>query len=128
MQLIHPDPDRVTEGVHRSDVDVPAAIEACKDTLAAAPGTARFEYQLGRVCFYDGNTPMSLKYIGQAVDQGYTKAEFVMACLIKNRREGVAYNICKVEGYWIRAARKGHVAARISYVRPVTKAYSRSHK
>jgi len=116
-----PDPDRVVEGVPRSQVDIKAAIEACESALAADPDNARFAYQLGRVAFYGGDTPSSLKYIGQAASQGYRQAEFVMGALADNRREGVAADACAVEDFWYRAASSGHLHARVAYVRHVTK-------
>ena len=116
-----PDPDRVVTGVPRSEMDVNAAIAACESALAASPETARFAYQLGRVLFYDGDTANSLKYIGEAAARGYRQAEFVMGALIDNRRSGVPYDICDVEDYWFRAATKGHLHARVAYVRHVTK-------
>ena len=65
-----PDPDRVAEGVPRSQIDLPTAIAACKTALAAEPDVARFAYQLGRVYFYDGDVPQALNYMGRAADQG----------------------------------------------------------
>lgn len=116
-----PDPDRIAEGVPRSEVDVDAAVQACNEALAESPDNARIAYQLGRVYFYGGNTAGALQYIGKAADQGYRQAEFVMGALADNRREGVPDNICAVEDYWYRSASKGHLHARIAYVRHVTK-------
>ncbi len=116
-----PDPDRVTQGVPRSQVDLPAAIAACQADFAAHPDIFRFAYQLGRVYFYAGDTESALRFMGVSAEGGYRQAEFVYGAFINNRREGVPYNICEVEDYWLRSSRKGHVAARISYVRLVTK-------
>lgn len=116
-----PDPDRVVAGVPRSKVDVEAAIAACKSALAADPDNARLAYQLGRVSYYGGDTPGSLKYVGQAASQGYRQAEFVMGALADNRREGVPADTCAVEDYWYRSATSGHLHARVAYVRHVTK-------
>jgi len=113
-----PDPDRIAEGVPRSKIDVPAAIAACERALAADPGNARITYQLGRVSFYGGNAAGALKYIGQAADQKYSEAEFVMGLLADR---GLGGDICTVEGYWYRAALQGHLHARVAYVRYVTK-------
>ena len=112
-----PDPDRVAEGVPRSEVDVAAAIDACKQALAEDPGNARLAYQLGRVYFYGGETVGALKYMGLAAEQKYRQAEFVMGAVADNRREGVPYDPCKVEDYWYRAASRGHLHARVAYVR-----------
>ena len=116
-----PDPDRVVEGVPRSQVDTEAAISACESALAEDSKNARLAYQLGRVYFYGGDTPNALKYIEQAASQGYRQAEFVMGALVDNRREGVRADTCTVEDYWFKAALKGHLHARVAYVRHVTK-------
>lgn len=116
-----PDPDRVTAGVPRKEVDLSAAIAACSAAIEAHPEIARFVYQLGRVSYYNGNIETAQKYIGKAAEMGYRQAEFVMGLLIENRRPGVPYDICAVEDYWYRSAVKEHLNARISYVRHVTK-------
>ncbi len=66
-----PDPDRVTTGVERKDVDIAASIMACQEAVAAAPDEARFSYQLGRVLFYDGQTQASLKAFRRAIELNY---------------------------------------------------------
>lgn len=116
-----PDPDRIVAGVPRSKVDVEAAIVACKSALAADPDNSRLAYQLGRVSYYGGDTPGSLKYVGQAASGGYRQAEFVMGALADNRRKGVPADTCAVEDYWFRSAMSGHLHARVAYVRHVTK-------
>ena len=44
-----------------------------------------------------------------------------MGALADNRRKGVPADTCKVEDYWYRSASKGHLHARVAYVRHVTK-------
>ena len=118
-----PDPDRVTEGISRSAMDLDAAIEACRAATEREPNEPRFAYQLGRALFYTGDINAALDYFGRAVDLGYRQAEFVMGAVINNRREGVPYDVCKIEEYWLSSARKEHLHARISYVRHLTKGY-----
>jgi len=118
-----PDPDRVTVGVPRSEVDLPAAIEACEKAVTAHPDVARFVYQLGRVQFYNGDTQKAVVNFRKAADLGYRQAWFILGALINNRREGVDYDACKIEEYWLKSARLGHITARVSYVRHVTKGY-----
>jgi len=118
-----PDPDRVSVGIPRAEVDLPAAIAACTEAVAAFPDEPRYAYQLGRVYFYAGDTPNALLYIGRAADMNYRQALFIMGAMINNRREGVPYDICEVEKYWLNSARLDHVHARVSYVRHVTKGY-----
>ncbi len=115
------DPDRVTEGVPRSQVNVEAAVAACESAHAEDSTNARFAYQLGRVYFYKGDTQGALKYMEVSANQGYRQAEFVMGALADNRRAGVPADNCAVEDYWYRAASAGHLHARVAYVRNVTR-------
>ena len=62
-----PDPDRVTTGVERADVDIPAAIAACRSAVETDPDTARYSYQLGRVLFYDGQTEQAVASFNRAI-------------------------------------------------------------
>lgn len=79
-----PDPDRVTVGVAREDVDIPAAIASCRLAQASHPEVARFSYQLGRVLFYDGQTEQAWVAFTRAINQGYRQAKFLVG-LIMNR-------------------------------------------
>ncbi len=116
-----PDPDRVADGVPRAEVDLPAAIKACEAAVAAHPNEARFAYQLGRVHFYNGDTAHAVKFMKQAADLSYRQAYFVLGLLIANKREGIEHDICQLEDYWVTAARMDHIAARVSYIRHLTK-------
>ena len=118
-----PDPDRVVEGVTRKKVDLPAAIAACERAVASFPAEARFAYQLGRVLSYNGDDARSIQYFHRAAELGYRQASFILGALINNKRDGIEHDPCRLERYWLAASRKGHSAARISYVRHLTKGY-----
>lgn len=118
-----PDPDRLVEGVTRKKVDLPAAIAACEKAVASFPAEARFAYQLGRVLNYNGDDARGIQYFRRAADLGYRQAYFILGALINNKRDGIEHDPCQLERYWLAASRKGHPAARVSYVRHLTKGY-----
>ena len=120
--VAHPsDPDRVSDGISRPDVDVAAATAACEAAVAADPDNARLAYQLGRVYFYGGRVQDAAVQIERSAGQGYRQAQFVLGAIINNRREGAPADICRVEDLWFRSALQGRLAAQVSYVRHVTK-------
>jgi hypothetical protein len=112
-----PDPDRVTVGVERKDIDLPAAIAACRAAVAAHPEVPRFSYQLGRVLFYDHQTPAALEAFGRAAAAGYRQASFMVGLLMTRHYAGVPQDDCRVAELWAAAARQGHVNAAVSFVR-----------
>lgn len=111
-----PDPDRVTVGVAREDVDIPAAIASCRLALASHPEIARFSYQLGRVLFYDGQTEGALMAFGRAIDQDYRQAKFLVGLIMTRGYEGIPEDICRVEALWRSSAHQNHSNAQVSYV------------
>ena len=120
--VAHPlDPDRVSDGVSRSDVDVAAATAACEAAVTADPDNARLAYQLGRVYFYGGRVQDAAVQIERSAGQGYRQAQFVLGAIIGNRREGAPADVCRVEDLWFKSALQGRLAAQVSYVRHVTK-------
>lgn len=111
-----PDPDRVTVGVPREAVDLPAAIAACAAAVAENPGVARFSYQLGRVLFYDGQTAKALESFQRAIDLDYRQAKFLVGLIMTRGYDGVPDDICRVESLWRSSARQSHANAQVSYV------------
>jgi len=111
-----PDPDRVTEGVPRVEVDLPAAIMACRLAVETYPDEARFSYQLARVLFYDGQTTLALQSFERAIQQGYRQAKFLLGLIMTRGYDGVPQDICRVEQLWRAAAQQNHANAQVSYV------------
>ncbi|MEQ9112230.1 MAG: hypothetical protein RIF37_16385 [Rhodospirillaceae bacterium] len=111
-----PDPDRVTEGVLRAEVDLPAAIMACRYAVATYPEEARFSYQLARVLFYDGQTELALASFERAIQQDYRQAKFLLGLIMTRGYAGVPQDICRVEQLWRAAAQQNHANAQVSYV------------
>jgi TPR repeat protein len=112
-----PDPDRITVGVERKDMDLPKAIAACKKAAAAHPEVPRFSYQLGRVLFYDNQVAPALESFQRAADGNYRQARFMLGLLMTRKYAGVPQDDCKVAQLWTTSARQGHVNAAVSLVR-----------
>lgn len=114
----HPsDPDKVGPGVARAQMDLGRAIAACRADLAAHPGDARLQYQLGRVLFYAGRTEEALPHLEAAARGGHRQGQFVYGYIFVEGQNGLPREVCRAESPWRRAAEAGHQAARISYAR-----------
>jgi TPR repeat protein len=64
----------VTEGVYPNDIDVPKALEACRDAVSRFPDIARFKFQYGRALYADGQFDEALKMVKAALDAGHVRA------------------------------------------------------
>lgn len=114
----HPeDPDRIAPGV--GDVLLLAGRAACEAAVAEDPENRRLRYQLGRVLFYAGDTEESLPHLEFAAEAGSKQAQFVLGYIIDEALQGLKRDACKVEDLWVRSARQGRFAARVSYPRNV---------
>lgn len=112
----HPlDPDRVTDGVSTADVDHPKGIAACLSALKDDPENPRFNYQLGRVYFYDGKPNNAMPHLEAAAAAGYRQAQFVLGYIHDTGSQGVTVDRCKTESLWAAAAKAGRLAAMVSY-------------
>lgn len=114
----HPeDPDRAAPGVERADVDLPAALAACQKRVTEDPTDLHARYQYARVLFYSGKKKESMEEMRAAADAGYRQAQFVYGTFISHERPFAPRDICLTEQYWLKSARAGRQAARVSYVR-----------
>src|SRR5512134_1730728 len=95
------DPDRVSPGVERGDIDLQKAITVCETELAADPANVRTRYQLARVLFYAGQTERAAAEMRRAADAGYRQAQFVFGALVSNKRDHAPADICVAEHYWL---------------------------
>lgn len=111
------DQDIIAPAVPRSEMDLPKAIAACEAETAKHPDNARAHYQLARSLFYDRQTRRAGAEMKRAADGGYRQAQFVYGLMIDRGRPDVPKDTCIVEQYWLKSARAGRQAARVSYVR-----------
>jgi len=113
------DQDVIAPPVPREKIDLPKAIAACEAEVLLHPDNVRARYQLSRVLAYAGESERANAEMKRAADEGYRQAQFVYGLVIDRHRPGTPANPCIVEDYWLRSARAGRQAARISYVRHV---------
>ena len=111
------DPDRVAPGV--SPVLLFAGEAACREAVAKDPENMRLRYQLARVLFYAQKTEESMPHLNFAAEAGSEQAQFVLGYITDGGLQGVKKDACKVEDLWVRSARQGRFAARVSYPRHV---------
>jgi hypothetical protein len=75
----HPDdPEAVAPGLRRPDMDLPAAVEACRAAVQADPGNPRLNYQLARAYGYSGMHEAGQPYRDAALAAGYPQSLFVV--------------------------------------------------
>ncbi len=113
------DQDIIAPPVARDQIDLPKAIAACEAELELHPDNVRARYQLSRVLFYTGQIERSNAEMKRAADEGYRQAQFVYGLVTDRLYPDQPAKTCVVEDYWLRSARAGRQAARISYVRHV---------
>lgn len=113
------DQDVIAPPVPREKIDLPKAIAACEAEVALHADNVRARYQLSRVLAYDGQSERGNAEMKRAADEGYRQAQFVYGLLSDRHRPGAPADPCVVEDYWLRSARAGRQAARVSYVRHV---------
>ncbi|HKZ74649.1 MAG TPA: hypothetical protein VJ011_11325 [Steroidobacteraceae bacterium] len=113
------DPDRRAPPVPREKMDLPKAIAACEAQVARTPDDLRARYQLARSLVYAGQSERGVAEMKQAADAGDRQAQFVYGLLVSRGRPGAPRDICVAEPYWLKSARAGRQAARVSYVHHV---------
>lgn len=112
----HPeDPDHIGVGVPTQNVDLPAAVIACRAELERQPDNQRIRYQYARVLAYTGQWDASALQMKKAADAGYRQAQFVYGLFIGRGRPGLPRDACLAGEYWLKAARAGRQAARVQY-------------
>lgn len=75
----HPDdPEAVAPGLRRPEMDLPAAVEACRAAVEADPDNPRLNYQLARAYGYSGMHEAGQPYRDAALAAGYPQSLFVV--------------------------------------------------
>lgn len=109
------DPAGVAPGVSRADIDLPVAVETCRNDLADNPENARIRYQYGRVLFYSGQFEEAMVEMRKAADGGHAQAQFVYGIFVIKNRPGAPKDPCIAERYWQAASEGGRHAAAVHY-------------
>ena len=112
----HPsDPNAVTEGVSRAEMDMPAAIEACRKALADDPKNPRLNYQLARAYGYSGMHEEATRYRETALRAGYPQSLFVMGYILVTGWSGTETDPCYGGELIRRSAEAGRYAGLVGF-------------
>ncbi len=112
----HPDdPEAVSAGVSRADMDKPAAIRACTAAVQADPSNPRLRYQLGRAYGYSGRHADAIPHREVALRGGYPQSLFVMGYIRLTGWDGAPSRPCYGGELILRSARKGRMAGLLGF-------------
>lgn len=112
----HPDdPYKVSPGVERSNIDLPAAIAACEVAVAREPSNPRLRYQLGRVYGYSGQGEKGVVHREAAVAGDYPQALFVIGYLHLDGLNKATKDPCRAAELIHRSALFGRLAGLVGY-------------
>ena len=112
----HPnDPERVTDGVERANMDLPAAIEACLADLKQDPDNPRLNYQLARAYGYSGLHENGDPYRIAALKAGYPQSLFVVGYIRLEGWDGREADACYGGELIRRSAHAGRMAGLLGF-------------
>ena len=112
----HPDdPLRVARGVETREMDLPAAIAACRRDLAQDPNNPRLSYQLARAMTYAGQVKDALPYIESSAAQKYPQALFVTGYLYLSGAYQSPKDMCRAAELIYESAIYGRHAGQLGY-------------
>ena len=112
----HPnDPERVGEGAARADIDLDAAIDACRAALADDPDNPRLNYQLARVYGYAGRHEEGDPYRDRALTAGYPQSLFVVGYIRLEGWDGRGKDACYGGELIRRSALAGRYAGLVGF-------------
>lgn len=112
----HPDdPERVSQGIPQSRVDIEAALAACHEAVAADPANPRLNYQLARVHGYAGRHSEGDRYREAALRAGYPQSLFVIGYIRITGWDGRPANACYGGELVRRSAEAGRQAGLVGF-------------
>ncbi len=109
------DPDRLAPGVAAAELDFGAAVAACRQALAGAPGNARLDYQLGRL-LAAARDPDGLGHLEQAAAKDYRAAQHLLGLILGSDYLGAADGE-RSRALIGQAAAAGHTASQVHFGR-----------
>lgn len=113
----HPDdPMKLSAGFSEKQVDLVAAIPACKAAVAADPENPRLNYQLARTLGYAGRGAEAYGYREKAVAGNYPQALFVIGYITLFGMNEQPQDACKAGDLIRRAALAGRYAGQVGFV------------
>ena len=115
-QAAHPsDPEAISAGVTRADMDKPAAIAACLEALRTDPDNPRLNYQLARAYGYSGLHEDGDAYRLKALNSGYPQSLFVVGYIRIEGWDGRPEDVCYGGELVRRSAHAGRFAGLVGF-------------
>lgn len=112
----HPDdPERVSDGLRRPEMDLPAALTACTAAVAADPGNPRLNYQLARAHGYSGQHAEGQPFRDAALRAGYPQSLFVVGYIRLTGWDGAGTDPCYGGELIRRSAEAGRFAGLVGF-------------
>ena len=111
------DPFSVVPGLSGSQMNLPAAIEACERAVEQDPENPRLRYQLARSYGYSGRGAEGIPHRQVAVAANYPQSLFVVGYLHLLGLNGQRQDTCRAGELIRRSAQYGRQAGRIGFVR-----------
>ncbi len=109
------DPFAVAPGRERAAIDLPRAIEACREAVRKDPANPRLHYQLGRVLGYSGRGAEALANRQAAVDADYPQALFVIGYITLFGMNQQPQDTCKAGELLRRSAQQQRLAGQLGF-------------
>ena len=110
------DPYKVVPGKSRPEIDLEAAIAACKAAVAKDPENPRLHYQLGRAYGYSGRGEDAMPHRMKAVEANYPQSLFVTGFLYMNGQT-IEKDVCRGAELIRRSAQMGRLAGQVAFPR-----------
>ena len=107
------DPGSVAGHVSRSEMNIPAAIDACHAALETDPDNPRLNYQLGRAYAYAARGDEAMPYREKALAVDYPQSTFVTG-YIRMLGMNIEQDTCAAVELWRNSARYRRLAALVS--------------
>ncbi len=115
-QASHPDdPNKVLPGKERAQMDLEAAIAACRADLDRDPGNPRLLYHLARALTYAGRTAEGLPLIEQSAALKYPQSLFVTGYLYLEGEYGAPKDACRAAALVHESAEYGRLAGQVGF-------------
>ena len=112
----HPDdPEAVSPGIARADMDLEQAIEACLTAVESDPANPRLNYQLARAYGYSGLHSEGQPYRDTALRAGYPQSLFVVGYIRLTGWDGRGADACYGGELIRRSAEAGRFAGLVGF-------------
>jgi hypothetical protein len=109
------DPFKVSPGLERPQIDLPAAIRACEADLRKDPGNPRLLYLLARVLTYSGRVGEALPYIEKSAGLKYPQSLFVTGYLYLDGAYQAPKDACRAGELIRESAIYGRLAGQVGF-------------